>query len=275
VGDVAAVLSAIAGPDDRDEATAAAEKRAEKDYTKFLDKDGLRGARVGISRSQWPGAGSLTAGVYQAALDAMRDGGAVLVEVPALGNVGKLGDASYQVMLYEFKAGLNAYFAGLDGQRVKIRSLADVIAFNEKNRETELKWFGQEIMLRAQEKGPLTDQAYLDLVAKCRQLSRVEGIDAVMDEHKLDVLVGPSGGPAGVTDLVYGDRGVGGSSGPAAVAGYPNMTVPAGEVKGLPVGLSFFGRAWSEPVIFRIAYAFEEVTKFRRTPGYLKTFGEG
>ena len=135
----------------------------------------------------------------------------------------------------------------------------------------ELRYFGQEEFLRAQEKGPLTDKAYLDALEKCRRMSRAEGIDAVMDKHQLDAIVAPSGGPAGVTDLVYGDRYVGGSSSPAAVAGYPNITVPAGDVQGLPFGLSFFGRAWSEPTLLRIAFAFEQATKARRAPKFLPT----
>jgi amidase len=270
VADVAALLSAIAGPDDRDAATEPAATHSQPDYAKTLDAGALRGARIGVLKSSFPSAGSLTDAVYKTALDALRDAGATLIDIPGVGNFGKLGDASYQVMLYEFKAGLNAYFAALD-ERIKIRTLADVIKYNEEHRDTELRHFGQEIMLRAQEKGPLTDQPYLDALAKCRQLSRKEGIDAIMDEHKLDAIVGPSGGPAAVTDLLYGDRGVGGSSSPAAVAGYPNLTVPAGNVRGLPVGLSFFGRAWSEPTLLRLGYAFEQLTKFRRPPTYAAT----
>jgi amidase len=271
VADVAAVLSAIAGPDERDAATAPAEKHAQTDYAKSLGGvDALKGARLGVVRPFFPAAGGMTHAVYQTALDALRDAGATLIEVPALGSFNKLGDASYQVMLYEFKAGLNAYFATLD-QKVKIRTLADVIRYNEEHRDVELRYFGQEILIRANEKGPLTEQAYLDALAKCRQLSRKEGIDAVMDEHRLDALIGPSGGPAAVTDLVYGDRGVGRSSTAAAVAGYPNLTVPAGDVRGLPVGLSFFGRAWCEPTILRLGHAFEQLTKFRKPPKYLAT----
>lgn len=270
VADVAAMLSAIAGPDDRDPATEPAARHAETDYAKSLDAGALKGSRLGVLRPSFPSGGSITDTVYKTALGALREAGATLIDIPGVGNFGKLGDASYQVMLYEFKAGLNAYFATLD-EKIKIRALADVIKFNEAHRDTELRYFGQEIMLRAQEKGPLTEQAYVDALEKCRRLSRKEGIDAVMDEHKLDAIVAPSGGPAAVTDLLYGDRGVGGSSGPAAVAGYPNITVPAGDVRGLPVGLSFFGRAWSEPILLRLAYAFEQLTQFRKPPTYTAT----
>jgi amidase len=175
-------------------------------------------------------------------------------------------------MLYEFKAGLNAYLASL-GPSAPLRTLADVIEFNRRNAEKELAYFGQETLIAAQAKGPLSDKAYLDALEKCRRLSREEGIDAVMNDQKLDALVAPTAGPAAKTDLIYGDRGVGGSSGPAAVAGYPSVTVPAGEVFGLPMGLSFFGRAYSEPVLLRLAYAFERATAARRTPTFLPSIG--
>jgi amidase len=273
VTDAAVLLSAIAGPDDRDPATAAAEKHAQADYAKFLEGPGaLKGARLGVYRPGFPSVGSVTHAAYQAALDALRDGGATLVDLAALGRFNQLGDASYQVMLYEFKAGLNDYLAGLSDS-VKVRSLADVIRFNEAHRDTELRHFGQEILIRANDKRPLTDPAYVAALEKCRRVSRAEGIDAVMAEHKLDAIVAPSGGPAAVTDLVHGDRGVGGTSGPAAVAGYPNVTVPAGDVRGLPVGLSFFGRAWSEPLLLRLAHAFEQLTRLRKPPSYLPTVG--
>src|SRR5258707_35574 len=172
-------------------------------------------------------------------------------------------------MLYEIKAGLNAYLAGLSSS-MAVRTMKDVIDFNEKNADSELKWFGQEHFLKAQEKGPLTEKAYTDAVEKCRRLSRAEGIDAIMDKEKLDALVAPTGGVAGKTDLIYGDHGVGGPSSMAAMAGYPNITVPCGQVYGLPVGMSFFGRAYSEPVL-KIAYAFEQATKARIVPQFISS----
>jgi amidase len=269
VTDVAIVLGAIAGPDERDPATAASEGKSHRDYTQFLDKDGLRGARIGVPRQMFRG-GSLATPVYEAAIETLKKAGAILIDPVNIPSLSRLGDAEFQVMLYEYKAGLNAYFAGL-GEKASIRSLQDVIDFNNKHKDKELLYFGQEHMIRAQEKGPLTDKAYLDAREKCRKLTREEGIDAVMNEHKLDALVAPSGGPAGTTDLLYGDRGVGGSSSAAAVSGYPNITVPAGNVHGLPVGFSFFGRAWSEPVILRLAYAFEQSTQARFAPRFLPT----
>jgi amidase len=187
------------------------------------------------------------------------------VELPALDDLGK---AELEVLLYEFKADLNQYLAEL-GEKTKVRTLADVIAFNEANREREMPYFGQDIFLQAEAKGPLTEKAYRDALALCRRLSRDEGIDKAIREHGLSAILAPTGGPAWTTDLVNGDHFSGGSSTLAAVAGYPNVTVPAGEVQGLPVGISFFGGAWTEPLLIAIAYAFEQATKFRRKPEFL------
>jgi amidase len=270
VADVAAVLSAIAGPDPRDPATEPSRDKLSADYTSFLTPDGLRGARLGVARQFFPAAGGLADSAYKGAIESLKAAGATLIEVPKLGDLDKIGNANYEVMLFEFKAGLNAYLAGIDS-KIPHRALADLIAFNQKNLSTELHWFGQEIFQNAQEKGPLTEKAYLDAIAKCHEFSRAKGIDAVMDEHMLDALIAPSGGPAAVSDLIYGSRGVGGSSTPAAVAGYPNITVPAGDVLGLPVGLAFFGRAWSEGMLLRLAHAFEQQTHARKIPGYVAT----
>jgi len=242
-----------------------------RDYTEHLDADGLKGARIGVPRQLFRGGGR-GRDVIDNALKALKDAGAVLVDPVELPGWSNLGGASYEIMLYEFKAGLNAYFESL-GDKAPVRSLADLIAFNEKNAAKEMPYFGQEILQLAQSKGSLTEPAYATALEKCRRYARAEGIDAAMDRNKLDALVAPSGGPAGKTDLVYGDRDVGGSSSPAAVAGYPNITVPAGNVKGLPVGVSFFGRAWSEPTLLRIAYTFEQSTKARKAPEFLPTVG--
>jgi amidase len=271
VTDAALLLGALAGVDPRDPATEPAREKGEKDYARFLDPEGLRGARIGVARKFFQPR-SLSERVMEAALEAMRRAGAVLVDPADLPTHGRVGEGEFEVMLYEFKAGLNAYLESL-GPKAPVRSLKEVIEFNEKNPGKEMPWFGQETLLRAEAKGPLTEKAYLDALEKCRRLSRAEGIDAVMDQHRLDALVAPSGGPAAVTDFVYGNRGVGGSSGPAAVAGYPNITVPAGEVFGLPVGISFFGRAWSEPVLLKLAFAFEQAVKARRAPRFLPTLG--
>jgi amidase len=271
VRDVAILLGAIAGPDDRDLATAESRDKSHRDYTQFLDAGGLRGARIGLPRQFFRTNGKARP-VIDAAIHALKDAGAVVIDPVDLPGWGALGGASYEVMLYEFKAGLNAYL-GLLGDKAPVHSLADLIEFNRRNADKEMRYFGQEIFLAAQGKGPLTDKAYLDAVEKCRRCARDEGLDAVMDRHRLDALVAPSGGPAGKTDLVYGDRDVGGSSSPAAVAGYPNITVPAGSVMGLPLGISFFGRAYSEPTLLKLAYAFEQLTKARKAPEFLPTIG--
>jgi len=191
------------------------------------------------------------------------------VDTPALDRYGK---AEWEVLTYEFKPDLNAYLASL-GPSAPARTLEEIIAFNERNKAQEMPFFGQETFLKAQEKGPLTEKAYLDALDRCRRLSRAEGIDAAMDKHQLDAIVAPSGGPAGTTDLIYGDRDAGGSSSPAAVAGYPNITVPAGEVLGLPVGISFFGRAYSEATLLKLAYALEQSLKARKPPLFKPAIG--
>ncbi len=204
----------------------------------------------------------------EAALEAMRHAGAVLIDPVKLPSRQDLGGADYQVMLFEFKVGLNAYFASL-GDNAPVKSMQELIEFNERNRERELPFFGQETLIEAQAKGPLTDQGYLDAKERCLKWSK--DIDAAMDEHQVDALVSPTGGPAHTLDWVVGDRGLGGSSTYAAVAGCPNITVPCSEVFGLPVSISFFGRAWSEAKLIGIAHAFEQATKARKPPRFLPT----
>jgi amidase len=270
VRDAAILLGALTGNDPRDAVTAASIGRSHRDYTQFLDANGLRGARLGVARRYFP-PGAITGKRIEAAIEEMKRQGAIIVDSADGNSLGNSGSASSEVLHYEFKAGVNAYLASL-GSGAPVRTLQEVIEFNERNKDKELSWFGQEIMIRAQEKGPLTEKSYLDALEKCRRLSRVEGIDAVMDKHQLDCLIAPSGGPAGMTDLIYGNaNGIGGSSSPAAVAGYPNITVPAGDVFGLPFGISFFGRAYSEPTLFKLAFAFEQATKARKSPKFLAT----
>ncbi|HUR46225.1 MAG TPA: amidase [Candidatus Saccharimonadales bacterium] len=266
VRDAAILLGALAGVDPRDSRTGVPERLASPDYTQFLEPNGLRGARLGVPRKLF-GSNKVQEKLINQLLEAMKKEGAVIVDPADLPSDGKFGGNEYQIMLYEFKAGLNAYLATL-GPSAPVKSLKEIIEFNEKHGDQELRWFGQESMLAAEAKGPLTDKAYLDAVATCRRLSQEGGIDAIMDQHKLDALVAPTTGPAHVTDYIYGDRGSGGSTWPAAVAGYPSITVPATQIHGLPVGLSFFGRAWSEPKLLRIAYSFEQMTKGRKPPGY-------
>jgi amidase len=242
---------------------------ARTSYEKALDPAGLRGARVGVARNM-AGFHPDTDRRLDEAVAEMKRQGAEIVDPADVPNVKELGDPELEVLLYEFKAGLEAYLASL-GAKAAVRTLADLIAFNERNREREMPFFGQELFLKAQEKGPLTTPAYLEAFEKCRRLSRKEGLDAVLDQHRLDALVAPTGAPAWVIDPVSGDHYVGGNSTPAAVSGYPSISVPMGFVFGLPVGLSFIGRAWSEPTLVRLAFAFEQATKHRRPPRFLRT----
>jgi amidase len=267
VTDAAILLGTLAGSDSRDPATAGRPNDLPHDYAQFLDPNGLKGARLGVARKFFdvhPGAVRLV----QDALAEMGRRGAVLIDPADLPSHGKFGDAEFEVLLYEFKAVLNRYLAGL-GPGVPVRSLQEIIQFNERHSEAEMPYFQQEIMHKAEAKGPLTDQPYLDALNKCRRLSRTEGIDSIMNEHRLDALIAPTTGPAHLTDLVYGDRDIGGSTEPAAVAGYPSITVPMGFVSGLPVGISFFGRAYSEPTLLKLAFAFEQTTRLRRAPQFL------
>ncbi len=270
VADAAALLGALAGgADPGDPATKAPGRKVAADYTKFLDRAGLRGARIGVVHKSYDFSESV-ASVLRAALDAMKHEGAVLIDPVEIASLGKFDDSEMDVMLYEFKHDLNAYFASA-GPNPPVRSLKELIAFNEKFAGKELAYFGQDLFVRAEKKGPLTDKAYLDALAKNHRLARTEGIDAVMEKYRLDALVAPTAGPSWLIDLVDGDHDTGGTSSLAAVAGYPNINVPVGFVFGMPVGISFFGRAWSEPTLIKIAYAFEQATLRRKPPQFLST----
>ena len=267
VRDAAALLSIIAGPDARDAATAASAGHVENDYTTYCDPAGLKGARIGVVRSLF-NAGPQVDAVMERALAAMKSLGAELVDPVEMPTLGDLGGPEFQVLLYELKAGLNAYLAAL-GPSAPYKTLADIIRFNEEHKATEMPYFGQETFIAAQAKGPLTSPEYVKALATSRTLSRAQGIDRVLTRHRLDALVAPTGGPAWVTDLVNGDHFTGGSSTPSAVSGYPAITVPAGHIFGLPVGLTFMGPAWSDGRLIRYAYAFERATTARRAPGFL------
>lgn len=269
VADAAALLSVLAGVDAQDPVTQASAGKTAKDYTAFLDPKGLRGARIGVARKFF-GYNADVDALMETALAEMKRQGAEIVDPADLPTHGQFDQSEFEAMLYEFKDGINRYLGGL-GAEMKVRSLEALIAFNEANRAREMPYFGQEILLLAQRKGPLTEKAYLDALAKNRTLSRQQGIDAVLAKNRLDAIAAPAGGPAWLTDLVLGDHEVGGSSTPAAVAGYPNITVPAGMVHGLPVGISFFGAAWSEGVLIRIASGFEAAMPARRKPEFLAT----
>jgi len=271
VTDAAILLGVLAGEDPADPATAPGVGRSHADYTQFLDPDGLRGARVGVARRFFR-PGSIADRILDTAIEEMKRRGTIVVDPAEIPTHGRLGESEFDVLLYEFKTDLNAYLSAL-GSKVPAHSLVEVIEFNVRNKEREMRFAGQETLIKAQAKGPLTEKGYLEAVAKGRRLSRDEGIDQVMTEHHLDALLAPTTGPAAKTDLVHGDRGVGGSSSPAAIAGYPSVTVPAGDAFGLPVGISFFGRAWTEPVLLKIAFAYEQATLARRAPRFLPTVG--
>jgi amidase len=267
VRDAAILLGALAGVDPRDTATATSAGKAEADYTKFLDPHGLRGARIGVARKYF-GSNDAQDQLMNNLIADMKRQGADIVDPADLPTHGKFDDTEFLVLLYELKADLNAYLAARPGAP---GSLKDIIDFNESNRDKEMPYFGQDIFIKAEAKGPLTSKEYTDALEANHRLSRKEGIDAVMDQFHLDAIMAPTAGPAWLTDLANGDHAVGGSSNAAAVAGYPDITVPAGFVFGLPVGISFFGRAWSEPTLLKIAYGFEQTIQARRPPRFRPT----
>ncbi len=269
VTDAAILLGALAGIDPRDDVTKSRTGKSFADYTKFLDTNGLKGARIGVHRKGF-GFNDAVDKLMTDRIDIMKKRGATIIDPADIPNQGKYDDAELDVLLYEFKAGLNSYLASL-GPRAPVKSLKEIIDFNEQYRDREMPYFGQDLFIKAQAKGPLTDKAYRDALAKDQRMSRKEGIDLVMDKNKLDALIAPTGGPAWTTDWVNGDHFTGGYSTASAVAGYPHITVPAGYVFGLPVGISFFGRAWSEPTLIKFAYAFEQATRARRAPQFLPT----
>jgi amidase len=269
VWDAAVLLGALTGIDPRDPATQRSEGNTHTDYTPFLDAGGLGGARVGMARGYGGFRAPVTALLEEAA-GAMREAGAVLVDadLPQME-----GDEELTVLKYEFKADIEKYLATL-GPDARMRTLADLIEFNQANAERELQVFGQELFEQSLATGPLTDRAYLDALAAIQRRAREQGIDAVMDEDRLDAIAVPTMAPGWIIDHVLGDHfDSGSSSSPAAVAGYPTITVPMGFLSGLPVGISFVGRAWSEPVLLRIAYAYEQATRHRRAPTFQATVG--
>lgn len=264
VADAAELLGALAGTDPLDAATQSGDARAPGSYTEFLNADALRGARIGLLREYW-GRHVAIDRILDEAEAAMRDSGAELIDVAELAGIRETNRPGFELMLFEFKAGLNAYLSGLSVD-AQVRTLADVIRFNQQHRAEEMPYFGQDILELAEEKGPLTDQAYLDAVTASRDRCRA-AIDTTASELQLDALFAPTTGPAWVTDLVHGDRSSFPScSSAAARAGYPHVTVPGGSVLGLPVGVSFFGPAWSEPKLVGLAHSFEQATLHRQAP---------
>jgi amidase len=273
VRDAAILLGALTGVDPEDAATAASAGKSYTDYAQFCDPNGLKGARIGVARKYFGFSDPVDA-LMERSLDAMKSQGATVVDPADIESFGKFDETELLVFMYELKADLNAYLARL-GPGAPVRTLKEIIDFNDRNRQKEMPYFGQDLFVKAEGKGPLTEKAYLDALEKNHQLARVEGIDATMDKYHLDAMVAPTGGPAWLTDLVNGDHFAGGSSNAAAVAGYPNINVTAGSIAGLPVGISFFGRAWSEPTLIRLAFAFEQTVKARQMPRFLSTIGAG
>ena len=263
LADAALLLNVLTGPDPADEKTLNAPDLP-KDYTAFLQKDGLKGKRIGWFKSAW-GTQATVDTLTLRAIERIKELGAEVIEIESI-NERSTGGHSFEVMLYEYKDGLNKYFASL-GPDARIKNLEELIAFNLQD-SIELKYFNQEYLERALAKGPLTDPEYLDHLNQLKKGSQENGIDRVMNEHELDAIIAPTGSPAWATDWVNGDNYHIGTSSPAAWAGYPNITIPMGHVHGLPVGLSFFGRAWSEPVLIECAYAFEQSTKARIVPQF-------
>ena len=267
VRDAAILLTALAGVDPRDTPTGDSVGKTSTDYTKFLDPNGLKGARIGVARKYF-GFNDAVDHFMEHVIDEIKKQGAVIVDPADLESHGKFDDTELTVLLYELKADLNIYLAGREPES-QVHSLKEVIEFNDHNPEKEMPYFGQDLFIKAEAKGPLTSNEYLDALEANRRLSRREGIDGVMGKFHLEAILAPTGGPAWLTDLANGDHSSGGSSNAAAVAGYPNINVPAGFVFGMPIGISFFGRAWSEPTLLKLAYSFEQATKARRPPQFL------
>jgi len=268
VRDAAILLGALAGVDERDSATAASRGKAVTDYTQFLDPYGLRGVRIGVARRYF-GFSDAVDRMMNDLIDEIKRQGAEIIDPADLPSHGQFNDTEFTVLQYELKADLNAYLKARPGAPA---SLKEIIDFNERNRQKEMPYFGQDVFLKAEARGPLTDKEYSDALEANHRLSRAGGIDAVMEQFHLDAILAPTAGPAWFTDWVNGDSSAGaGSSNAAAVAGYPSITVPAGFIFGLPVGVSFFGRAWSEPTLLKIAYGFEQATKVRRAPQFVPT----
>jgi amidase len=271
VSDVAAVLGALAGADKHDRATQSKSRHAHRDYTRFLEEDGLNGARLGVARNML-GPDPRLVTILESSLGIMKGLGAVIVDPADLPNMDKFGKTELEVLYYEFKSDLNKYLGGLSGA-ARVHSLEEVIKFNEENKARVMPFFGQERMIAAQAKRSLSTKKYREALARNHRLTRREGIDALLRRHRLDAVVCISGGPAWTIDLANGDPRSWEmeSTSPPAVAGYPHITVPAGFIHGLPIGLSFFTRAWGEPTLLRLAFAFERASRVRKPPLFLKT----
>lgn len=267
VRDAAILLSGLTGVDPEDQATAASAGKSQTNYEQYCNPNGLQGARIGVARKYFGFSDAVDAIMAQS-IEVLKKQGATIIDPADIETLGKFDHSELTGFMYELKADLNAYLGRL-GPSAPVKTLKDIIEFNERNRHKEMPFFGQDLFLKSEAKGPLSEKEYVDALANNRQMARTDGIDAVMDKHQLHALIAPTGGPAWITDLITGDHFGGGSSNAAAVAGYPNINVPAGSIFGLPVGISFFGRAWSEPTLIRLAYAFEQATQARQAPKFL------
>ncbi len=273
VADVAVLLGALAGADPADDVTRNRPRPHIRDYTRFLREDGLAGARLGVARNML-GTDQRVIAIVESCLAVMRAAGAEVIDPVELPHLKDVGESELEVLHFEFKADLSAYLACL-GSAARVHSIEELIRFNEDHREQVMPYFGQEHLVEALAKGSLTSRAYQRALARCRRMTQSQGIDALMARHKLDAIVVASGGPAWFIDLVNGDSVNWDleSTSPAAVAGYPHITVPAGFIHGLPIGLSFFAGAWQEGTLLRLAYAFEQLTNARRPPRFKRTAG--
>jgi amidase len=256
----------MTGVDPQDPASVVSQGKAASDYTRFLDPNGLRGARLGIARKFFESNAPLNA-FLNGCVDALKKAGAEVIDPADLATHGQMDAPEQEVLFYEFKDGINRYLTRLPSGS-PARTLKELIAYNEKNRDREMPFFAQELFIQAEAKGPLSDAAYVKARADCVRLSRQDGIDSLLAKYKLDAIVTLTSGPAWFTDHINGDRDTGGCTTPAAVAGYPHITVPAGFYSGLPIGLSFFSTAWSEPTLFKLAFAWEQQMNARRKPAF-------
>jgi amidase len=269
VSDAAILLGVLAGIDPEDHATLNSEGKSFKDYTQFLDPHALRGARIGIARNTF-GFHEKVDKLINESIDIMKQCGAEIIDPANIETKGKFGESEFEVLLYEFKNDLNKYLSKL-GPSAPVKTLKEIIEFNDRNREKEMPYFEQEIFLEAEKKGPLSDNVYVQALKQNHQLAREDGLDHTLQKYRLDAIIAPTMGPSSPTDLVNGDHYLGGSSEFAAVAGYPHITVPAGYIFGLPVGMSFFAGAFNEPTLIKLAYSFEQASKFRKPPRFLRT----
>ncbi len=269
VTDAVILLSAMVGEDKRDTITSQAKSKGLPDYTKSLDINGLKGAKIGVVRNYF-GRNSKVDALMEEQISLIKKDGATVVDVN-LPTLREFGDAEFEVLLYEFKAGLNKYLAERGG---KLKTLQDLIEFNQANKDKEMQYFGQDILINAQQKGDLESREYRLALLQSKVLTQDKGIDAIMDKEKLDALIAPSNAPAWMIDLINGDNPTNyvSSSSMPAVSGYPNITVPCGFISELPIGISFFGNAFSEPTLIKLAFAFEQATKARRKPKFLPTY---